>query len=122
MSEGNGQKPSGEERLDRIERALELIIDDHINFREEHKMLLSAQVQMQGGLETLRGQLSTLTGRVDALTGRVDSLTGQVESLAGQVGTLTGQVGTLVSEFRRFAGNVELMRQDFDSRLKRLEA
>jgi len=45
-------------RLDRIERALELLVDDHVQFREEHKQLLTAQV--------------VLTDRVDRLTDRVD--------------------------------------------------
>ncbi len=56
MSEQNGTG-----RLDRIERALELLIDDHVQFREEHKKLLAAQV--------------VLTDRLDKLTIRVDELT-----------------------------------------------
>jgi hypothetical protein len=39
MPENNGTS-----RLDRIERALELLVDDHVQFREEHKLLLTAQV------------------------------------------------------------------------------
>jgi hypothetical protein len=35
---------NGANRLDRIERALELLIDDHVQFREEHKSLLTSQV------------------------------------------------------------------------------
>ena len=57
MSEGNGQEPGGSERLDRIEKALELILDDHIQFREEHKMC--AEVQ--------KGRIST---RLKRLGGR----------------------------------------------------
>ena len=34
-------------RMDRIERALELLIDDHIQFREEHKRLLTALAEAQ---------------------------------------------------------------------------
>lgn len=61
MSDQNGAS-----RLDRIERTLELLIDDHvqfreehIQFREEHKLLLTAQV--------------VLTDRLDKLTQRVDT-------------------------------------------------
>ena len=54
---------NGTGRLDRIERALELLIDDHIQFREEHKKLLAAQV--------------VLTDRLDKLTIRVDKLAEQ---------------------------------------------
>ena len=62
MSDQNGSA-----RLDRIERALELLINDHILFREEHaefraehKLLLTAQV--------------VLTDRLDRLAIRVDKL------------------------------------------------
>ena len=34
----------GRSRLDRIEAALELLIADHEQFRQEHKLLLTAQV------------------------------------------------------------------------------
>jgi uncharacterized protein YlxW (UPF0749 family) len=101
MSEGNGQQESGNERLDRIERALELILNDHIEFREEHKLLLSAQVQMQGGLEDLRKGLDDLRKTVGALAIKVDSLATNVDSLTT---------------------NVESMRQNFDDRLQRLES
>ena len=74
MSNGNGQQPSGSERLDRIEKALELILDDHIQFREEHKMLLSAQVQMQGGLDELRGQVATLVSEFRGFVGAVEHM------------------------------------------------
>ena len=66
MSEGNGQQESGNERLDRIERALELILNYRIEFREEHKLLLSAQVQMQGGLEDLRKTVGALAIKLDS--------------------------------------------------------
>lgn len=58
---------NGTGRLDRIERALELLIDDHVQFREEHKQLLAAQV--------------VLTDRLDKLTVRVDKLADSVEEL-----------------------------------------
>ena len=35
---------SGESRLDRMERMLELLIADHVQFEDEHKRLLTAQV------------------------------------------------------------------------------
>jgi hypothetical protein len=34
---------NGSSRLDRIEHALELLIDDHIHFREEHKHLVVSE-------------------------------------------------------------------------------
>ena len=138
----NGNEETGEQRLDRIERALKLMLDDHIQFRDEHKLLLSAQVQMHGGMETLRGGLETLRGEVTTLTRQVGTLTSQMGTLTSQMGTLTSQMGTLtnqmgtltshmgtltgkldvaVSEFREFGHQVEIMRKDFDYRLRRLE-
>jgi chromosome segregation ATPase len=101
MSEGKGRQESRNERLDRIERALELILNDHVEFREEHKLLLSAQVLMQGGLEDLRKSTEDLRKGLDDLRHTVDKLAIKVDSLTS---------------------NVEAMRQNFDERLKRLES
>jgi hypothetical protein len=51
---------NGSNRLDRIERILEMLVDDHVQFREEHKLLLTAQV--------------VLTDRLDKVTDRLDKL------------------------------------------------
>jgi hypothetical protein len=67
---------NGASRLDRIERALELLIDDHVQFREEHKLLLTAQV--------------VLTDRLDKLTQRVDKLAESVDKL-GALGAHTDE-------------------------------
>lgn len=101
MSEGNGQQESGNERLNRIERALELILNDHIEFREEHKLLLTAQVQMQGGLEDLRKGMDDMRKGMDDMRKGMDDLRKTVSVLTT---------------------NVEAMRQNFDDRLKRLES
>jgi chromosome segregation ATPase len=78
MPESNGTA-----RLDRIERALELLIDDHVQFREEHKQLLTAQV--------------VLTDRLDKLTGRLDQLAqAQIhtdEKIAELADKLNGLIG-----------------------------
>ena len=78
MSDQNGTA-----RLDRIERSLELLINDHVLFREEHaefraehKLLLTAQV--------------VLTDRLDKLTIRVDKLAVRMEDLA-ELGTHTDE-------------------------------
>jgi hypothetical protein len=47
----NGSGPS---RLDRLEGLMELVVEDHVRFQEEHKQLLTAQI--------------VLTDRVDKLT------------------------------------------------------
>ena len=48
MPEQNGSRDT---RLDRIERALELIIDDHERFRVDLQQLLTAQVLQKDALE-----------------------------------------------------------------------
>jgi hypothetical protein len=67
MAEERTNGHGGESRLDRIERALELIADDHILFREEHKRLLISQV--------------VLTDNIGKLTTRVDKLAESVQEL-----------------------------------------
>ena len=89
----SGQEPTGSGRLDRIERGLELLLDDRVQFREEHKHLLAAQVLLTGSLDRLMDRVDRLTERVDRLTEGVDRLT----------------------------ADVGLMRENFDIRLKRLE-
>jgi hypothetical protein len=56
-NEGNGQNQS---RLDRMEGLMQLLIDDHLKFSDEHNKLLTAQV--------------VLTDRVDKLTVTVQEL------------------------------------------------
>lgn len=66
MSEPNGSQESGNALLDRIERVLNKLPDYRMQFREEYELLLSAQVQMQGGLEQLRKDLESLARTVEA--------------------------------------------------------
>jgi hypothetical protein len=78
-------EPNGTNRLDRIERALELLVDDHVQFREEHKQLLTAQVVLTDRLDrfidaTARAHLrieekfAELTDKLNGLIGYVDGL------------------------------------------------
>lgn len=65
MDETNGNSKS---RLDRMEGLLEVLVDEHVKFDEEHKKLLMAQV--------------VLTDRLDKLTVRVDRLAVTMQELA----------------------------------------
>lgn len=114
MSEPNGAGETGNERLDRIERVLSSMPDYHIRFREEHKLLLSAQVLMQGGLEELRKNIDSLTSKMETMSAKVERVSDRVNALTANVGALTADVGALTV-------NVEGMRQNFDQRLKRIE-
>jgi len=59
MSENSGNG-NGQSRLDRLEGLMELLIDDHVQFQQEHRQLLAAQV--------------VLTERVDKFALKVDKL------------------------------------------------
>lgn len=71
MAEGNGQQDNLS-RLDRIERALEPVVDEHEAFRAERKMLLRTQVLLQGSLEKRTEKLEETGGKLDALISIVD--------------------------------------------------
>ena len=48
---GMQENGSGESRLDRLEGLMALLIEDHVQFREEHKQLLTAQVILTDRLD-----------------------------------------------------------------------
>jgi hypothetical protein len=53
MPETHGNGGGETSRLDRMERLMELLIDDHVQFREEHKGLLTAQVLLTDEMRKL---------------------------------------------------------------------
>jgi response regulator RpfG family c-di-GMP phosphodiesterase len=69
--EQNGNRDT---RLDRIERALELIIDDHERFRADLRQLLTAQVLQKDALEQQAKIVEQHTHQIGALNTRVDNL------------------------------------------------
>jgi hypothetical protein len=81
MAEERSNGHGGESRLDRIERALELLVDDHVLFRDEHKRLLTAQVvltdrvdQLAIGMRELQEAQKHTDERMDALISVVDGV------------------------------------------------
>jgi hypothetical protein len=83
MPENNGTS-----RLDRIERALELLVDDHVQFREEHqlfreehKMLLTAQVLLTEAQKRTDEKLAKLAVTVDEVAGKLNALIEVVDGL-----------------------------------------
>jgi len=78
--EGNGQNER-ESRLDRLEDAYNLMIQDHEEFRREHKMLLAAQVVMHD--EQLKTEKS-----VRRLSGKLEDLTEKVEEIGDKLNAL----------------------------------
>ena len=63
MPEQNGDRDT---RLDRIERALELIIDDHERFRHDLQQLLTAQVLQKDALEQQAKLIERHSSQIEA--------------------------------------------------------
>jgi len=53
---------------------MEVLVNRHIEFEDEHRRLLTAQVVLQDQLQKLVERVNLLTERVDRLTERVDRL------------------------------------------------
>ncbi|HXP84352.1 MAG TPA: hypothetical protein VN841_06510 [Bryobacteraceae bacterium] len=75
---GNGH---GQSRLDRLEGLMELRINDHLQFEQEHKKLLTAQVLLTERVEDTRAMIRELAEsqrhsdeRLNALIAVVDDL------------------------------------------------
>ena len=83
---GNGENTNNGRRLTRPEEFVEVLANEHIQFAEEHKKLLIAQV--------------VLTDRLDRLSNRVDKLAlAQAESRRDfdeRINALIAVVGGLV--------------------------
>lgn len=89
MAEGNGDR---ETRLDRIERALELMIDDHERLHHHLQQLLTAQVLQKDALEQQAKLIEQHTRQIEAeskerrekdaaLDARVDKLVSAIGEL-----------------------------------------
>ena len=71
MPEANGHQDNLS-RLDRIERAIEHVINEHEKFLDEHKMLLRAQVIMADAHANLSRTVEEIGGKLNALINIVD--------------------------------------------------
>lgn len=91
-------QPNGSDRLNRIEAALELFIADHEQFRDEHKVLLTAQVLLTGQVQKIGEQVERTSQQIQALTLRMDDLTKKLDVLTVRVYNLTGLLEAHVKE------------------------
>jgi len=69
---GTHENGSGESRLDRLEGLMALLIDDHVQFREEHKLLLSAQVVLTERVDKLAITLNTAIKELSTVQRQTD--------------------------------------------------
>lgn len=83
MAEENGNR---ETRLDRIERALELMISDHEQFRVDLRQLLTAQVIQKDEIEQHTKQIMEQTKQIEQLRARDAVLDERVDKLVSAIG------------------------------------
>jgi len=93
MAETNGNRDT---RMDRIEKALEMLIADHGQFRHDHKQLLTAQVLQKDEIDQLLKVTQEHTRQIEAERGarreemaaldkRVDDLVGAIANLISRI-------------------------------------
>lgn len=63
-----GTHENGSARLDRLEGLMAMLIEDHVQFREEHKQLLTAQVILTDRVDKLAVRLDTAVTAIQDLT------------------------------------------------------
>jgi hypothetical protein len=83
VPEENGNSDT---RLDRIERALELMIDDHERFRRDLQQLLTAQVLQNDALQQQTRQIEEHTRQIEALRAKDTALDERVDKLVSAIG------------------------------------
>lgn len=79
MEESNGSYSS--ERLDRIEKIVEVLAGVQMQYRDEHQMLLKSQVLMAESITKLAEAQKVTEQRLNALAERVDTVTENMNAL-----------------------------------------
>jgi bisphosphoglycerate-independent phosphoglycerate mutase (AlkP superfamily) len=82
MAETNGNRDT---RMDRIEKALELLISGHEQFRQDHKQLLIAQVVQSDQIAQVLRVTEQHTLQIEALDKRVDKLVSSIGDLIARI-------------------------------------
>ena len=99
MAEENGNRDT---RLDRIEKALELFIQDHEQFRDDHKKLMIAQVLQKEAIDNLLKVTQEHTKQIEreAMERREKdaALDSRVDKLVSSIGTLINRLPPMLEE------------------------
>ncbi len=61
------QNGNNSSRLDRLEGLMELLMDDHLKFQQEHRQLLTAQVLLTDRVEKLADTVETTVQAIASL-------------------------------------------------------
>ena len=67
-----GAHENGSARLDRLEGLMAMLIEDHVQFREEHKQLLTAQILLTDRVDKLALTLDTAIKELSASQRHID--------------------------------------------------
>ncbi len=97
-----------EERLDRIERVVEILVN-------QQGEVLGHVDRLSHRVDSLTDRVDNLTDRVDNLTDRVDNLTDRVDNLTDRVDNLTEQVDGLSQNVNKLSGDVDKLGFKFDA-------
>jgi hypothetical protein len=73
-------------RMDRIERTLEMLVADHVAFRDEHKQLLTSQILLTDQMDKLTGTMQELAESQKATDGRMTVLIGMMDTFIRERG------------------------------------
>jgi hypothetical protein len=91
--EQNGQAKS---RLERLEHLMELLIDDHLKFTDEHNRLLKAQVFLTEAQQRAEGRMDRLDQKMVELAEAQKRLTESQEHTDKRLDALITVVDTLI--------------------------
>ena len=75
------QNGHGKSRLDRLEGLMELLIDDHLKFTDEHKRLLTAQILLTEAQQRTEQRIQDLAESQKQTDERLNALIRVVDDL-----------------------------------------
>jgi hypothetical protein len=96
--EQNGQAKS---RLERLEHLMELLIDDHLKFSDEHNRLLKAQVLLTEAQQQSEGRMDRLNQKMTELAEAQKRLTESQEHTDKRMDALIAVVDDLIRKPQR---------------------
>ena len=92
MSSDGLNSENGSSRLDRIERVIELLVNNQVAIQEQHdddfKKLMTWQVLMQDKFEKLTVKVDTIAGKIDQQADKIEGVIERIDKLVIAIGEL----------------------------------
>jgi uncharacterized protein YaaN involved in tellurite resistance len=99
---------NGSPRLDRIERMIELLVNNQLAIQEQHdqdfKKLMTWQVLMQDSFEKLTVKVDTMASKVDQVAIKVDQQADRIDGVIERIDKLVIAIGELIRSNRESRG------------------